>query len=198
MNCESFHKDGRNLGLSRPAVKGFCRPVRAGKLPETRPGPPILGSAMPIHEEMSAELRDAMRQRDRRRLDVIRQVESEVSRAKSEPGFSGEVDDALYARVIAAYVKKMDKAREEFALAGERGRAAVEKLGFEIEYLGRWLASGMDDSAVKEVVRVALMELRVNDPKQAGQVIGHIMKNGPKGLDGSQVSRLVREALGAE
>ena len=29
------------------------------------------------------------------------------------------------------------------------------------------------------------MELRVTDPKQAGQVIGHIMKNGPKGLDGS-------------
>ena len=48
-----------------------------------------------------------------------------------------------------------------------------------------------------QVVRVALMELRVTDPKQAGQVIGHIMKNGPKGLDGSLVSKLVREALGA-
>jgi uncharacterized protein YqeY len=153
---------------------------------------------MPIHEELAAELKDAMRQKDRRRLDVIRQVETEVSRAKSEPGFVGEVDDALYGKVIAAYIKKMDKAREEFATAGVRGQDAVDKLTFEIEYLGRWVPQGADDAEVKEVIRVALMELRAADPKQAGQVIGHIMKNGPKGLDGAQVSRLVREALGAE
>jgi uncharacterized protein YqeY len=151
---------------------------------------------MSIHEELATELKDAMRQKDRRRLDVIRQVESEVSRAKSEPGFTGEVDDALYSRVIAAYIKKMDKAREEFAAAGDRGQENVDKLSFEIEYLGRWLPQGADDDAVREVIRVALMELRVSDPKQAGQLIGHIMKNGPKGLDGAQVSRLVREALG--
>jgi uncharacterized protein YqeY len=152
---------------------------------------------MPIHEEMATELKDAMRNKDRRRLDVIRQVESEVSRAKSEPGFSGAVDDELYGRVIAAYIKKMDKAREEFAAAGDRGRDAVDKLTFEIEYLARWVPKGAEDAAVREVIRVALMELRATDPKQAGQVIGHIMKNGPKGLDGAQVSRLVREALGA-
>jgi hypothetical protein len=153
---------------------------------------------MPIHEELAAELKDAMRQRDRKRLDVIRQVETEVSRAKSEPGFAGAVDDALYSRVIASYIKKMDKARDEFALGGERGQEAVAKLTFEIDYLSRWVPKGADDTVVKEVVRVALMELRVSDPKQAGQVIGHIMKNGPKGLDGAAVSRLVREALGAE
>ena len=70
----------------------------------------------------------------------IRQVETEVARARTEPGFHGEVDDALYRRVIAAYCKKMDKARLEFVAAGERGRAQAEKLAFEIEYLGRWQA----------------------------------------------------------
>lgn len=163
------------------------------------PFPPSnLGPDMPIHEELGVELKDAMRQRDRRRLDVIRQVETEVSRAKSEPGFAGEVDDALYARVITSYVKKMDKARDEFATAGERGKEAVDKLTFEIDYLTQWAPRGGDEDAAREVVRVALMELRVSDPKQAGQVIGHIMKNGPKGLDGGLVSKLVREALGAE
>ena len=153
---------------------------------------------MPIHDELADELKDAMRSRDRRRLDVIRQVATEVSRAKSEPGFTGEVDDTLYARVIASYVKKMDKARDEFAGAGERGKEAVAKLTFEIDYLSRWAPTGAGEDTAREVVRVALMELRVTDPKQAGQVIGHIMKNGPKGLDGSLVSKLVREALGAE
>ena len=78
---------------------------------------------MAIHDELAAELRDAMRTRDRRRMDVIRQVETELARARTEAGFHGEVDDALYRRVIAAYTKKMDKARLEFEAAGERGRA---------------------------------------------------------------------------
>jgi uncharacterized protein len=154
--------------------------------------------AMSIHDELAAELKDAMRARDRDRLDVIRQIETEVSKAKSEPGFSGEVDDDLYRSVIAAYVKKMDKAREEFLGAGERGAEAAGKLAFEIDYLSRWLPSGLSEEETREVVAIAIKELRADEPKQVGQVIGHIMKNGPRGVDGATVSRLVKEALGAE
>jgi uncharacterized protein YqeY len=155
-------------------------------------------AVMSIHEELIEELKDAMRAQDRRRLDVIRQVESEVSRSRSEKGFSGDPQsDELYAGVIAAYVKKMDKAREEFIAAGERGVEQAEKLAYEVEYLDRWVAKSLSEAETAEVVRVAIMELKASDPKQMGQVIGHIMKNGPGGMDGAVVSRLVREALGA-
>lgn len=151
---------------------------------------------MPIHEELSAELRDAMRSRDRRRLDVIRQVETELARARTEPGFSGEVDDALYQRVIASYVKKMDKARLEFAAAGERGRAQADKLAYEIEYLQRWLPRTLDEEATRALVRTAIAETGATDPKMAGRVVGHVMKAGAGSLDGALVNRLVREELG--
>jgi uncharacterized protein YqeY len=151
---------------------------------------------MPIHEELSAELREAMRSHDRQRMDVIRQVETELARARTEAGFSGEVDDALYQRVIAAYVKKMDKARREFAAAGERGRPQAEKLAFEIEYLQRWLPRTLDEDATRALVRAAIVELGAADPKMAGRVIGQVMKGGAGSLDGSLVNRLVREELG--
>ncbi len=155
-------------------------------------------AVMSIHDELIEELKDAMRAQDRRRLDVIRQVETEVSRSRSEKGFSGDPQsDELYAKVIAAYVKKMDKAREEFVAAGERGVEQAEKLAYEVEYLDRWVAKSLSETETAEVVRVAIMELKASDPKQMGQVIGHIMKNGPDGMDGAVVSRLVREALGA-
>ena len=64
---------------------------------------------MSIKDELNAELKDAMRTKDRRRLDVIRAVETEVSRAKAAPGFSGGVDDDLYRKVISAFVKKMKR-----------------------------------------------------------------------------------------
>jgi len=151
---------------------------------------------MTIHEELAAELRDAMRTRDRRRMDVIRQVETELARARTEPGFHGEVDDTLYRRVIAAYTKKMDKARLEFEAAGERGRAQAEKLAFEIDYLKRWQAQTLDEEATRALVRSAIAELGAGDAKAVGRVIGQVMKAGAGTLDGALVNRLVREELG--
>jgi uncharacterized protein YqeY len=151
---------------------------------------------MAIHDELTAELRDAMRTRDRRRMDVIRQVETELARARTEPGFHGEVDDALYRRVIAAYVKKMDKARQEFEAAGERGRPQAEKLAFEIAYLKRWQTQVLDEEATRALVRTAIAELGAADPKMSGRVIGQVMKAGAGALDGALVNRLVREELG--
>jgi hypothetical protein len=151
---------------------------------------------MSIHEELAAELRDAIRGRDRRRMDVIRQVETEVARARTEPGFHGEVDDALYRRVISSYCKKMDKARLEFVAAGDRGRPQAEKLAFEIEYLGRWQARTLDEAATRELVRAAIAEAGGADPKMVGRVIGQVMKAAAGTVDGGLVNRLVREELG--
>jgi uncharacterized protein YqeY len=153
---------------------------------------------MTIHEELIEELKVAMRAQDRNRLDVIRQVESEASRARSEKGFTGDPHgDELYRAVLSSYVKKMDKAREEFVAAGDRGAEQAAKLGFEVDYLARWIPKSLTDAETREVVRVAIMELKAGDLKQMGQVIGHIMKNGPAGLDGAVVAQMVREALGA-
>jgi uncharacterized protein YqeY len=153
---------------------------------------------MSIHDELVDELKDAMRAQDKQRLDVIRQIETEAARARAEKGFGGDPQgDELYSAVIVSYVKKMAKAREEFVAAGDRGLEQAEKLAFEIEYLDRWVPKSLSDEEMAEVVRVAILELQADDPKQMGQVIGHIMKNGPAGLDGAVVSRLVREALGA-
>jgi uncharacterized protein YqeY len=152
---------------------------------------------MSIHQELAAELKEAIRSRDRRRLDVIRQVETEVARARTEPGFHGEVDDALYRRVIASYTKKMEKARLEFEAAGERGRPQAEKLAFEIEYLARWQLRTLDEESTRALVRAAIAEMGVTDPKMAGRVVGQVMKAGAGRLDGAVVNRLVREELDA-
>lgn len=151
---------------------------------------------MSIKEELVQELRDAMKAKDGPRRDVIRQVETEIAQARSQPGFTGEVDDDLCRQVIASYVKKMDKSRQEYAELGERGRAMAEKLGYEVEYLSRWLPRKLDEAATRALVREAISELRVaGDVKAAGRVTGHLMKSQGDDLDGGLVNRLVREEL---
>ncbi len=151
---------------------------------------------MSVREQLTAELKDAMKTGDRPRVNVIRQVQSEVSVAKSAPGFSGEVDDALYVATIGSYVKKMAKAKREFEDAGERGRAQADKLAFEIEYLSRWLPQSLGEDETRALVRSAIEELGATDPKMTGRVIGHVMKSGAA-VDGNLVNRLVSEELGA-
>ncbi len=151
---------------------------------------------MSIHDELAAELRDAMRARDARRRDVIRQIETEVTKVKTAPGFTGEVDDDLYRKVISSYVKKMAKAKEEYEAAGERGREMAEKLSWEIEYLSRWMPQTLGEEETRALVADAIAELGVaGDPKAVGRVVGHLMKRRDD-LDGATVSRIVREELG--
>jgi len=150
---------------------------------------------MTIKEEFAADLRAAIKGRDKARSNVIRQVETEIAVAKSAPGFRGSVDDDLYRATIAAYVKKMDKARKEFDALGERGAEQAAKLVYEVEYLSRWAPKLPGEDETRSIVRGAIAELGVDDPKMVGRVMGHIMKSGVE-LDGGLVNRLVREELG--
>lgn len=151
---------------------------------------------MTISEQLANELKDAMKAKDGPRRDVIRQVQTEAATAKSQPDFVGEADDEFYQKVISSYVKKMDKARSEYAEMGERGAAMAEKLAFEVDYLSRWLPKKMDEDSTRALVAKAIDELGVSgDEKAAGRVTGHLMKNHGSDLDGGMVNRLVREQL---
>ena len=151
---------------------------------------------MSIKQDLQAEMKDALRARDQRRLDVIRLVKAEIDRAVTAPGFSGEADDELYEAVIAADAKKMAKALAEYEGYGDRGTEAADKLRFEVEYLQRWLPEAPSEAGVAELVDAAIEALGADDAKQAGRVIGHIMKS-QKGLDGAMVGKLVRDRLAA-
>jgi len=149
---------------------------------------------MSIQEQLTADRIAAMKSGDRRVVNVVRQVDSEVAVAKSAPGFSGEVDDELYLATIAAYVKKMDKARAEYVDIGDRGRDQVESLGFEIEYLSQFLPESLSEDGTRALVQRTIAEVGADDPKMKGQVIGAVMRSGEE-LDGALVARLVSEEL---
>ena len=152
-----------------------------------------------IKEQFAEELKNAMKTGDVDRRDVIRMIESEISLAKSAPGFKGDVNDELYRQVISSYSKKMDKARTEYLDLGPRGEEMARKLGWEVEFLSRWLPSKLDQASTEALVRATISELGVGgDPKAAGRVIGQIMKDHKGDVDGALVNKLVSAALASE
>lgn len=149
-----------------------------------------------IRQQLAAELKDSIKSSDPLRRDAIRQIETEVRKVTSQVGMT-EASDEIYQVVIAAYVKKMAKARDEYAEMGERGSEMAAKLGFEVDYLSRWLPSKLGEEETRRLVRQTIEDLRLTeDPKAVGRVVGALMKT-REDLDGALVNSIAREELGA-
>jgi len=132
--------------------------------------------------------------KDKPTLNAIRSVQAEVATAKSAPGFCGEVDDDLYRKTIATYVKRISKSRSEYVALGQRGEDHAAKLSFEIEYLEEFLPKTLDETATRELVKHTIADLGADANTPTGKVIGAVMRSG-ENLDGGLVNRLVRELL---
>ena len=147
---------------------------------------------MALIDDLSTALKEAMKAKDKPKLDAIRQVQTEIAKKKSEKG--EDTTDELVLGVISSYVKKMAKAVDEYNSLGERGAEMAEKIQFEIDFLSQWLPEQLSEEDVEKLVDEVLAELGEVDMSQMGRIIGAVMAKGD-GIDGSIVSRVVKEKL---
>ena len=147
---------------------------------------------MALIDDLSTALKEAMKAKDKPKLDAIRQVQTEIAKKKSEKG--EEATDELVLGVISSYVKKMAKAVDEYNSLGERGAEMAEKIQFEIDFLSQWLPEQLSEEDVEKLVDEVLTQLGEVDMSQMGRIIGAVMAKGD-GIDGSIVSRIVKEKL---
>tara|TARA_B100000902_G_scaffold354812_1_gene367242 strand:- start:60 stop:506 length:447 start_codon:yes stop_codon:yes gene_type:complete len=147
---------------------------------------------MAISDDLSAALKEAMKAKDKPKLDAIRQIQTEVAKKKAEKG--EEATDELVLGVISSYVKKMTKAVEEYQSLGDRGVEMAEKIQFEIDFLSGWLPEQLSEEEVLTIIDEVLAQMEDVDMSQMGKIIGAVMAKAD-GLDGSVVSKLVREKI---
>jgi uncharacterized protein YqeY len=150
---------------------------------------------MSLEQTLNDTLTKAIREKDARTADIVRMIKSKIGERRTAKGFSGQVDDALVQDVISAYRKSLQKALPEYEKAGERGRALAEQLKAEIEYLERWLPKGLDDAALRALVKERITALNVTDAKQVGRLVGDIMKTHKGQVEAGDVKRVAEDLL---
>jgi len=150
---------------------------------------------MSIEAQLNDLLKESMRTKDSRTVDCIRMIKTKHMERRTAAGFKGPLDDALWLDVIATYQKQLRKSREEYAAIGARGADAISQIDFEIAFCARFLPKAASDDEVRALVREALVRLGVSDGKQAGRVVGELMKANKGKLDPSAVKRIVDEEL---
>ena len=147
---------------------------------------------MALADDLSTALKEAMKAKDKPKLDAIRQIQTEIAKKKSEKG--EEVNDELVLGVISSYVKKMAKAVDEYNSLGEKGEEMASKIQFEIDFLTTYLPEQLSEEEVEKIIDDVLSELGDVDMSQMGRVIGAVMAKGD-GIDGSIVSKIVKGKL---
>ena len=147
---------------------------------------------MALADDLSTALKEAMKAKDKPKLDAIRQIQTEIAKKKSEKG--EEVNDELVLGVISSYVKKMAKAVDEYNSLGEKGEEMASKIQFEIDFLTTYLPEQLSEEEVEKIIDDVLAELGDVDMSQMGRVIGAVMAKGD-GIDGSIVSNIVKGKL---
>jgi uncharacterized protein YqeY len=152
---------------------------------------------MALEQTLNDTLTQAIKAKDGRTADVVRMLKTRIQERRTAKGFAGTVDDALVLDVIAAYRKLLQKALAEYEKAGERGAAQAAQLRFEIEFCERFLPRAMDDAAVRALVRERIAALGISDPKQAGRLVGDIMKTHKGQVEAGDVKRIAEELLKA-
>ena len=150
---------------------------------------------MGLEQQLNDTLKQAMMQKDQKTADIVRMIKTKIMERRTAKGFSGTVDDALVLDVISAYRKQLLKAVEDFEKAGERGAEQAAELKSEIAFCEKLLPKGLDEGALRTLVKERIAALGITDAKQAGRLIGDIMKTHKGQVEAADVKRVAEEML---
>ena len=148
-----------------------------------------------LEAQLREQLTAAIKAKDLKTANLIRMINTKIMERRTAKGFSGTVDDALVLDVISTYKKSMEKARGEYAAAGDRGKEQLEEIDFEVAWCSKFLPQGLSEAELREAVAKAVAELPAKDPKMAGRVIGTLKKQYGDRVDAQLAKKLIDEAL---
>lgn len=148
-----------------------------------------------LEETLRQQLTAAMKAKDTRTANLVRMINTKIMERRTAKDFTGTVDDALIFDVIKSYKKTMEKARAEYVAAGDKGKAQVEEIDFELAWCATFMPQQISEAELRTAVAEAVAALPSRDPKMAGKVVGTLKKQFGDRVDAAQAKKIVDEAL---
>jgi uncharacterized protein YqeY len=148
-----------------------------------------------ILSRLQIDMAVAMKARDADTLSTLRMLKSALTEAKTKKPKDATLSADEEIEVLQRYVKKRRESIEEFQKLGLPDRVAREQQ--EIGVTQRYLPAAMSEDDLLAIVREAVTATGAAGPKDMGKVIGAVMAKVKGRAEGSAVSKLVRQVLGA-
>jgi uncharacterized protein YqeY len=146
---------------------------------------------MALKDQLDADLKTAMRDKDTVKLSVVRMLKSAIKYREIE--VMKPLDDAGVLQVITQEIKRHKDSVEQYR-AGNR-TDLVEKEEAEIAILQAWLPTQLSEAEVRARVDAVVQALGAKGPKDMGAVMKALLPEVQGKADGKLVSELVKARL---
>lgn len=146
---------------------------------------------MSLKEQLTNDMKEAMKAHDKDRLAVIRMVRGAVR--QQEIDGKKELGDEDVLAVIGKEVKMRRDSIEEFRKGGRED--LVEKTEAEIAVLMPYLPAQLSEEEIRGLVQAAVEQTGAASPKDMGKVMGVLMPKVKGRADGKTVNAIVRSML---
>lgn len=148
---------------------------------------------MTLFDKVSEDIKEAMKARDKVRLETLRNIKKVFLEAKTAPGANDTLEDADALKILQKLAKQgresaqtyIDNGRQDLA-DGELAQAAVIE-----EYLPKQLSEAEIEVEVKKVIA----ETGAQSMKDMGRVMGVVSKQFAGRADGRAISAVVKRLL---
>ncbi len=144
-----------------------------------------------ISDQLTADMKDAMRAGDKVRLGAIRRARAAVKNAEIETG--GSLDDDGTVKVMRVMARQHEESIEQFTAAGRD--ELVEKEKAELAVLEAYLPAQLDEAAVEKVVAEVIAAEGATSIKDMGGVMKAVMARLGSSADGRVVSEAAKRLL---
>ena len=145
-----------------------------------------------LQEKLAADLKEAMKSRDKTRLEVIRMLRASVKNAEIAKQKSLEDSDIL--DVIAREVKRHRESITEFKKGNRQD--LVEKEEAELAIIQGYLPQQMSHEEIVAAAQQVIEEVGARNPGDKGRVMQKLMPQLKGKADGREINEVVTELLG--
>lgn len=146
-----------------------------------------------IHNKIKEEIKEAMRTKEKVRLEVLRGILTAFTNELVSKGKTPQdiIEDESALVVIKKLAKQRKDSVEQFEKAGRAELADNERA--ELVYLEEYLPETVDKETIKKVAEKKIAELKIENKSKMGILIGAIMKELGSNADGADVKDVVSE-----
>jgi len=146
---------------------------------------------MSLKDQITDDMKTAMRAKDSERLSTIRLLLAEIKRKEVDERI--EVDDAQVVAIVEKMIKQRKDSINQFESGGRQDLADKEKS--ELTVLTAYMPAGLSDEEVAAEVAAAVAASGAAGPQDMGKVMGILKPKLAGRADMTAVSSQVKKAL---
>ena len=149
---------------------------------------------MAIVDDVTSQMKEAMRAKDTLRLATLRSMRSAFLNEMKKDG-SDSVSDAVCETLLRKLEKQRKESIEAFTKGDRMEMAETERA--ELAVIQEFLPQLADEAQTRAWVEAAIAETGASEPREMGRVMGALMKAHKAELDGNMAREIVQELLGS-